>query len=64
MFYFQLANLALLSNTTKTRLLFICRKKDTGFRSPHDHARWALLESLQGAAVAQWLGYRTMAGMS
>ncbi|PRD29983.1 UNVERIFIED_CONTAM: hypothetical protein NCL1_27777 [Trichonephila clavipes] len=26
-FYFELANLALFSNTTKTRLLLICRKK-------------------------------------
>ncbi|PRD27259.1 UNVERIFIED_CONTAM: hypothetical protein NCL1_35863 [Trichonephila clavipes] len=41
MFYFQLENLALFSNTTKTRLLFICRKKDSGFRYPHDRAGWA-----------------------
>ncbi|PRD31430.1 UNVERIFIED_CONTAM: hypothetical protein NCL1_23582 [Trichonephila clavipes] len=27
MLYFHLANLALFSNTTKTRLHFICRKK-------------------------------------
>ncbi|PRD29558.1 UNVERIFIED_CONTAM: hypothetical protein NCL1_29024 [Trichonephila clavipes] len=39
----QLANLALLSNTTKTRLLCICRKKDLGFRYPHDRAGWSYL---------------------
>ncbi|PRD18437.1 UNVERIFIED_CONTAM: hypothetical protein NCL1_60556 [Trichonephila clavipes] len=47
MFYFQLVNLALFSNTTKIRLLFICRKKDSGFRCLHDRAGWALLKSLQ-----------------
>ncbi|PRD32747.1 UNVERIFIED_CONTAM: hypothetical protein NCL1_19551 [Trichonephila clavipes] len=47
MFYFQLANLVLFSNTTKTRLLFICRKKDSRFRYPHNRAGWALLESQQ-----------------
>ncbi|PRD19141.1 UNVERIFIED_CONTAM: hypothetical protein NCL1_58324 [Trichonephila clavipes] len=37
-FYFQLANLALFSNTTKTRLLSICSRKGSGFRYPHNRA--------------------------
>ncbi|PRD33659.1 UNVERIFIED_CONTAM: hypothetical protein NCL1_16996 [Trichonephila clavipes] len=38
MCYFQQVNLVLFSNSTKTRFLFICRKKDSGFRYPHDRA--------------------------
>ncbi|GFT64808.1 uncharacterized protein TNCV_2256551 [Trichonephila clavipes] len=31
---------------TETCLLFISRKKGSGFRYPHDRAGWVLLESL------------------
>ncbi|PRD25328.1 UNVERIFIED_CONTAM: hypothetical protein NCL1_41242 [Trichonephila clavipes] len=40
------------SNATKTRLLFICYKKDSGFGYPHDRADWAILESLQAVKVS------------
>ncbi|PRD22454.1 UNVERIFIED_CONTAM: hypothetical protein NCL1_49049 [Trichonephila clavipes] len=50
MFYFHLANLALFSNTMKIRLLFICRKKDSGFRYPHDRAELSDLSDDNNAA--------------